>query len=135
MRLQSGEDIICGIEKDEYEVTLIDPFQIIFKRTEAGTVMVLLPWIPLELVEKNISKISHSDILTYFDPKKTVIEYYQKMIDKMNIKKYLDSDENLDNLKDAFDDYGDDDFPEDQENISLEEIRETLEKLKKGKLH
>lgn len=135
MRLQSGEDIICGIEKDVDEVTMIDPFQIIFKRSEAGTVMVLLPWIPLELVEKNVSKINHSDILTYFDPKETVIEYYQKMIDKMNIKKYLDSDENLDNLKNAFDEYDDEDFSEGQENISLEEIRETLDRLKKGKLH
>ena len=60
VRLQSGEDIIAGYVED-YEtelITLDNPMHLIFKRTTRGTVMMLLPWLPIEIIKNNPVKIS-----------------------------------------------------------------------------
>ena len=82
VRLQSGEDIIAGlIQEDESELILLDnPMHLIFKRTSQGTMMVMLPWLPVELIKDNIATIYSSDILTIVDPKDALIEYYGNLI-------------------------------------------------------
>lgn len=139
IRLQSGEDLVCLLEQDENTSLLIDPLQIIFKRTDVGTVLILMPWLPLELIESNTSLINSSNILTVCDPKQAFIEYYNKTVERLNIKNLLEKDKAIESLKSAFsdddEDEFDDEFSDSENQISLEEIRKTLDDLKKGKLH
>ena len=76
VRLQSGEDIIAGlIQDDESEMIMLDnPMHLIFKRTSQGTVMMMLPWLPIELIKDNIATIYSSDVLTIVDPKDALVE-------------------------------------------------------------
>ena len=38
--------------------------------------MVLLPWLPIELIKENIASIKNDDIITTVIPRKELIEYY-----------------------------------------------------------
>ena len=72
VRLQSGEDVICNYYADEEngQVLLGDPMHLIFKRMPTGkTVMVMMPWLPMEIIKDNSALIYDSDILTIVDRK------------------------------------------------------------------
>ena len=75
VRLQSGEDIIASIiEDDESEMVMLNnPMHLIFKRTSQGTMMVMLPWLPIELIKDNTATIYTSDVLTIFEPKDALV--------------------------------------------------------------
>ena len=79
IRLHSGEDIIAGYSgnTDTNIIILDNPMHLIFKRTTQGTVMMMLPWLPVELIKDNIAQIESDDILTVIDPKEDLKEYYQ----------------------------------------------------------
>ena len=72
IRLQTGEDVIADyqqIEGDE-SVLLSNPMTLMFKRMPTGrAVMLMSPWLPLELVEKNEAWLYEADILTVIQPK------------------------------------------------------------------
>ena len=83
VRLESGEDIIANYFEDEETgvVLLNSPMHIIFKRMPTGrTVMMMLPWLPLELIKDNQAIIGLEKILTMIEPKDELITYYNKMI-------------------------------------------------------
>jgi len=83
VRLESGEDIIANYFEDEETgaVLLNSPMHIIFKRMPTGrTVMMMLPWLPLELIKDNHAIIGSEKILTMIEPKDELITYYNKMI-------------------------------------------------------
>ena len=83
VRLESGEDIIANYFADEETgvVLLNSPMHIIFKRMPTGrTVMMMLPWLPLELIKDNQAIIGSEKILTMIEPKDELITYYNKMI-------------------------------------------------------
>lgn len=85
VRLQSGEDIVADCLEDGNALLLDSPMHLIFKRGPAGgKIMVLLPWLPLELVNENIASIKTSDILTTVLPKKELIEYYMECTKMFN---------------------------------------------------
>ena len=71
VRLQSGEDIIAGNTGNTNTniVVLDNPMHLIFKRTSQGTVMMMLPWLPIELIKDNIATVLSGDILTIVEPK------------------------------------------------------------------
>jgi len=91
VRLQSGEDIIAGYSGniDTNIVILDNPMHLIFKRTSQGTVMFMLPWLPIELIKDNIATIVTDDILTIVEPKDDLIEYYGNIINQTHITKRL----------------------------------------------
>jgi len=87
VRLESGEDIIANYFEDEETgaVLLNSPMHIIFKRMPTGrTVMMMLPWLPLELIKDNHAIIGNEKILTMIEPKDELVTYYNKMIDETN---------------------------------------------------
>ena len=137
VRLQSGEDIIAGlIQEDESELILLDnPMHLIFKRTSQGTMMVMLPWLPVELIKDNIATIYSSDILTIVDPKDALIEYYGNLINHEQLKRMRD-DTMVNNLKEALEDSDDDDEDEEgnEETLTKEEAMEILHR-KIGRAH
>jgi hypothetical protein len=129
VRLQSGEDIICNYYADEENgaVLLGDPMHLIFKRMPTGkTVMMMMPWLPIEIIKDNSAIIYDSDILTIIEPKDELVHYYnqnvfhsQELADDDTLAKHLIEEE-------------DDD--EDSE-LKAEEMLEILKERKKNNLH
>jgi hypothetical protein len=140
VRLQSGEDIIASIiEDDESEMVMLNnPMHLIFKRTSQGTVMMMLPWLPIELIKDNMATIYSSDILTMIDPKDALVEYYGNMINTEQLKNLRD-DTLVNNLKEAMNDNEDDDEfsieEENEETLTREEAMEIVHRKRSNRLH
>jgi hypothetical protein len=137
VRLQSGEDIIASIiEDDESEMVMLNnPMHLIFKRTSQGTMMVMLPWLPIELIKDNMATIYSSDILTMVDPKDALVEYYGNMVNNEQIKQMRD-DTLVNNLKEAFDDEEKGlEEEENEETLTKEEAMEIIHRRKSNRLH
>jgi len=138
VRLQSGEDIIAGlIQDDESEMIMLDnPMHLIFKRTSQGTMMVMLPWLPIELIKDNIATIYSSDVLTIVDPKDALVEYYGNMINTEQLKQMRD-DTMVNNLKEAMNDSDEEDFEEEEneETLTKEEAMEMVHRKRSNRLH
>ena len=139
VRLQSGEDIIASIiEDDESEMVMLNnPMHLIFKRTSQGTMMVMLPWLPIELIKDNMATIYSSDILTMVDPKDALVEYYGNMINTEQLKNMRD-DTLVNNLKEAMNDNEDDELDieeENEETLTREEAMEMVHRKRSNRLH
>ena len=138
--MQSGEDIIASIiEDDESEMVMLNnPMHLIFKRTSQGTMMVMLPWLPIELIKDNMATIYSSDILTMVDPKDALVEYYGNMINTEQLKNMRD-DTLVNNLKEAMNDNEDDDEldieEENEETLTKEEAMEMVHRKRSNRLH
>ena len=136
VRLQSGEDIIAGlVQDDESEMIMLDnPMHLIFKRTSQGTVMMMLPWLPIELIKDNIATIYSSDVLTIVDPKDALVEYYGNMINTEQLKQMRDNTM-VDNLKEIMNDDDEDEEDDNEESLTKEEAMEIIHRKKSNRLH
>ena len=139
VRLQSGEDIIASIiEDDESEMVMLNnPMHLIFKRTSQGTMMVMLPWLPIELIKDNTATIYTSDVLTIFEPKDALVEYYGNMINTEQLKQMRDNTM-VENLKEALSDSEDESDGEEEDNektLTKEEAMEIIHRRKSNRLH
>jgi hypothetical protein len=137
VRLQSGEDIIASIiEDNESEMIMLDnPMHLTFKRTSQGTIMMMLPWLPIELIKDNTATIYFSDVLTIIDPKDALVEYYGNMINHEQIKQMRD-DTLVNNLKEAFDDEEEGlEEEENEETLTKKEAMEIIHRRKSNRLH
>ena len=134
VRLQSGEDVICNYYADEEngQVLLGDPMHLIFKRMPTGkTVMVMMPWLPMEIIKDNSALIYDSDILTIVDPKDELIHYYNQ-----NVFYSLEAAEGNSIAEQLLeDDEEDDEFDEEDAEMKVEELMEILQERKKNNLH
>ena len=113
---------------------LDNPMHLIFKRTSQGTVMMMLPWLPIELIKDNMATIYSSDILTMIDPKDALVEYYGNMINTEQLKQMRD-DTIVNNLKEALDDSDDDEEEDNEETLTKEEAMEIIHRRKSNRLH
>jgi len=124
VRLQSGEDIIadCTAIEDSDTVLLNRPMHIIFKRVSTGrSVMMMMPWLPIELIKENSAIIYEADILTVIDPKDDLVEYYSNAVCDEDVKHATESSIRP-QLFDNDDD--DDDSDADDERVALWRKRE-----------
>lgn len=135
VRLRTGEDIIARYKENEetYEIILIDPMTIFFKRLPNGKCyMMINPWLPVEIIEDNIATISPEEILTVSYPKDAVCVYYKRLVNETNIEA-LESYQQIENY--LSNDIEDDDSIDEDD---MEEIEETLlntNTTKKSLLH
>ena len=140
VRLQSGEDIIASIiEDDESEMVMLNnPMHLIFKRTSQGTVMMMLPWLPIELIKDNTATIYSSNVLTIVDPKDALVEYYGNMINTEQLKNMRD-DTLVNNLKEAMTDNENDNEldieEENEETLTKQEAMEIIHRKRSNRLH
>ena len=120
VRLQSGEDVIANYTDDEEgSVTLTNPMTLMFKRMPTGrAVMMMSPWLPLELVEDNVACIYAQDILSVFQPKQSIIDYYNTTVTEVEEDR---KNEEMNELHD---------LEEDDLEMSVEEEQEAMEELK-----
>ena len=137
IRLQTGEDVIADyqqIDGDE-SVLLSNPMSLIFKRMPTGrAVMLMSPWLPLELVEKNEAWLYESDILTVVQPKQQIIDYYSnsvKEVEEDMIASAMDEENYLRDISDEMDD----EMSIEEEQQAMEELEELRKDVKKRLLH
>ena len=138
VRLQSGEDIIAGYSGNTNTnvVVLDNPMHLIFKRTTQGTVMMMLPWLPVELIKDNIATLLSGDILTIVEPKEDLKEYYHNVINHTQMK-MLKDDTLVKNLRDASDEH-DDEYDDDEDpegDLTKEDVVEIINRKKTNRLH
>jgi hypothetical protein len=136
VRLQSGEDIIANyLEKEEEgTVLLTHPMTLIFKRMPTGKAMMLMaPWLPLELVESDSAWLYAQDILSVFQPKAALVDYYQntvKEVEEEMIMSESDVDSSLrdeNSIQNIVEMLGN---SEEQEEDDEEELRQEMEQLR-----
>ena len=138
VRLQSGEDIIAGYSGNTNTniVVLDNPMHLIFKRTSQGTVMMMLPWLPIELIKDNIATVLSGDILTIVEPKDDLKEYYHNVINTTQMKMLKDNTLSQ-NLREASDEQ-EDDYEEDEDpegDLTKEDVVEIIKRKKSNRLH
>jgi hypothetical protein len=106
---------------------------LIFKRTSQGTVMMMLPWLPIELIKDNIATVLSGDILTIVEPKDDLKEYYHNVINTTQMKMLKDNTLSQ-NLREASDEEEDED--EDPEgDLTKEDVVEIINRKKTNRLH
>lgn len=129
VRLQSGEDIVADfIEDTEHDVVMLNnPMHIIFKRIPTGqTVMMMMPWLPIELIKENSAMIYTSDILTIIEPKEELIDYYGNAVNETHRRM---------SEKTSLDEQYDDTDEEDMDEEEYETIMEAMNEKKKYNIH
>ena len=130
VRLQSGEDIIadCIPSLDEETVELKRPMHIIFKRIQTGrSIMMMMPWLPVELIKENTAHIYGADILTYIEPKDDLIEYYNNAVNDEDLETASAS-----SIRPQL--FDEDEEPTD-EDLDEEELQELMEERKNNRVH
>ena len=130
VRLQSGEDVMANYHADEENGTVLldNPMHIIFKRIPSGqTVMMMMPWLPIELIKENNAIIYDSDILTIIEPKDDLINYYGQIV--------MSAQEKMQNETNIFGEEDEDDEEKIEEEFNAEDFFEMMKEKKKNKLH
>jgi hypothetical protein len=128
LRLHNGEDIMARYTEGEDETVLLDnPMHVIFKRIPTGqTVMMMMPWLPIEVIKENVATIYTSDILTIVEPKEDLIEYYGSAV--LEAQKRMEK-------KTPFMDFDEDEDDYDEDEYDPEELLEIIKERDKGNLH
>ena len=128
--MQSGEDIVASYTHDieTNQATLKGPMRLVFRRLETGkTMMLMMPWLPVEVMIENVATVSQKDILTVVEPKAEFIEYYDNTITEIEL--YSESANMEDLLEDEdYEEPGDDYYTDD-------EIDQIMEVKKKEPIH
>lgn len=129
VRLQTGEDIISKITEDDDSdmVLLNNPMRMIVKRVETGqSVFMMMPWLPIEVIKEDSAIIYNSDIVTMIEPKDSLVEYYQSMVNE-SILSLLHSEEMS---------FEEEETEEDGEyELTEEELKEIEEYRRNKRLH
>ena len=134
--MQTGEDIMASMvgEEEAETVLLEDPMRLIFRRMPTGqTVLMMLPWLPIELIKDNNALIYNSDIITIIEPKESMIEYYENLVIKTMLEMEKSEEMIARLLKEQAGE--DDDGDEEEEEYSMEELTKFIEEVKNRTLH
>jgi hypothetical protein len=129
--MQSGEDIMASMFEDgeSDQIQLNDPMRIVFRRLPTGqTVMMMMPWLPVELIKENSAMIYYSDIVTVVEPKESMIRYYDKLVER-TVSEMADSDKMIDSLLEE------QEQEEDVQHQIIEEVIQSIHEAKNKKLH
>lgn len=118
MRLRDGEDIMASfIETPNHMLILENPMTLFFKRFSVAKSMVMMsPWLPIELIKDNVAEIYRHDVLAFVEPKDSLIEYYNTAVKEAN--EVMEQSERLidealtsnvdDDMEEVFEDLDDD---------------------------
>jgi len=131
VRLQSGEDIMADmIEDEENDTVLLDnPMHIVFKRIPTGqTVMMMMPWLPIELIKENSAILYTSDILTVIEPKDDLVEYYGNVV--VEAQHRMEEQRKFTSLEEQMQDE-----EEEEEDDDEQELFEIMQQRKRSRIH
>ena len=133
--MQSGEDIMASMfeQEDSEQVQLNDPMRLVFRRMPTGqTVMMMMPWLPVELIKENSALVYSSDIVTIIEPKEAMIKYYDKLVER-TVNDMADSDKLLENLLDEQEEESEEEQKQQEE--MMQELIQHIQEVKNKKLH
>jgi hypothetical protein len=136
VRLQSGEDIIAEYSDDkENDMVLLDkPMHVVFKRLPTGkTVMMMMPWLPVELIKENSAIIDAADILTVVEPRDELVSYYINAA--FQTEELLGDEQIGESLMMSDEEDEDEYYDEEEQQLTLEEMQEIMKEQKNNKLH
>ena len=127
VRLQSGDDIIANYTEDQESglVHLERPMALFFKRLTSGkSMMMMSPWLPLELIKENSADLYSQDILTVIEPRQSLVEYYTTAMDE--------AQQLIEDASEALDDCirNEDEFDAEDEDLGPAELTEMVQELK-----
>ena len=122
IRLKDGEDIIASYHQNSKGIIeMYDPMTLFYKRLSAGKSMLLMsPWLPIELVQSNSACISMNEVLTIIEPRTALIEYYNNAVVEANEVVANFTDQIDDSLLDEFDSNEEVDLEDDSEELYQE---------------
>jgi hypothetical protein len=100
---------------------MYDPMTLFYKRMSAGKSMLLMsPWLPIELIQTNSACISMSEVLTIVEPRSALIEYYNNAVVEAN-EVVANFNDQIDNsLLDEFDSGEELDLEDDTDELPQE---------------
>ena len=127
IRLKDGEDIITSYHLNSNGIIeMYDPMTLFYKRLSAGKSMLLMsPWLPIELVQTNSACISMNEVLTIVEPRTALIEYYNNAV--------VEANEMISNFTDQIDESLLDDFDSDEEPDLEDDSEELLQESSTNK--
>jgi|APGre2960657373_1045057.scaffolds.fasta_scaffold03897_4 hypothetical protein len=134
VRLQSGEDIMADmIEDEENDTVMLDnPMHIIFKRIPTGqTVMMMMPWLPIELIKENNAILFTSDILTVIEPKDDLVEYYGNVV--VEAQHRMEEQRKFTSLEEQYDEGEEEEY--DEEEIDEDDLYDIMQQRKRSRIH
>jgi len=134
VRLQSGEDIMADmIEDEENDTVMLDnPMHIIFKRIPTGqTVMMMMPWLPIELIKENNAILFTSDILTVIEPKDDLVEYYGNVV--VEAQHRMEEQRKFTSLEEQYDEGEEEEYEE--EEIDEDDLYDIMQQRKRSNIH
>jgi hypothetical protein len=134
IRMQTGEDIMASMIGEEAEETVLleDPMRLIYRRMPTGqTVMMMMPWLPVELIKDNNALIYNSDIVTIIDPKESMIEYYENLV----IKTLLEMEKSEEMIAGLLKNQAGEESESEEEEYSMEDLIQFVEEVKNRTLH
>ena len=134
LRLSTGEDIIgdCMFDDEQEFVLVGNPMKVMLQRVPEmkQTVLIMMPWLPLELIEEDLATINYTDIITTVNPKESFVEYYMNTVDKY--QKVLEKESDLE--KYSLDDFDSDEDDEQEFDSMMDELLEEAQHAKKNQL-
>ena len=136
IRMQTGEDIMASMfeQEDSGQIQINDPMRIVFRRLPTGqTVMMMMPWLPVELIKENIATIYSTDIITVVEPKESMIRYYDKLVER-TITDMLESDGMIERLLEEQEEEDEEESEVTQEKM-MEELLASVQEVRNKKLH
>jgi hypothetical protein len=122
IRLKDGEDIITSYHLNSNGIIeMYDPMTLFYKRMSAGKSMLLMsPWLPIELIQTNSACISMNEVLTIVEPRSALIEYYNNAVAEAN-EVVANFNDQIDNsLLDEFDSEEELDLEDDTDELPQE---------------
>jgi hypothetical protein len=138
IRLVTGEDIVanCLINDETQYVDVESPMKVIISRfnNSKKSILIMMPWLPLEVIADEYATLKYEDILTMVDPKESFVEYYLNTVDKYNelIQSNLEEDMFDEcNLEDEFGGEVTDEEVSEYDEHSLDEALKSLKDTKK----
>ena len=137
IRMQTGEDIMASMfeQEDSGQIQINDPMRIVFRRLPTGqTVMMMMPWLPVELIKENIATIYSTDIITVVEPKESMIRYYDKLVER-TITDMLESDGMIERLLEEQEEEDEEEESEVTQEKMMEELLASVQEVRNKKLH
>ena len=126
IRLNTGEDIMGAVLMDDkYRyVSIENPMRVTLKRmaNKNQTMLLMAPWLPVELIIDNFATIDYRNIITVVDPKPSFSEYYTNTVIQFNEKLNAQEMEEVD--CDAYEYYDEED-----------DIEQAVTESKKANIH
>lgn len=128
IRLNTGEDIIanCVLDDETNCVIVGNAMKVVITRvsTFGKTMLVMMPWLPLELIDEDLASINYDDIITIINPKQSFVEYYNNTVEQFQAALELKKEDSENEF---------DSDEEESDDMDEETIKEFMDKLRARK--